>query len=376
MRRFWGIFGALMVAVCATLFVAPPANAASAGSVISTEALSRVELPAEAARGQRILYETRDQNGRPARSFGAVYYPRGKAPAGGWKVVSWAHGTSGITEKCAPSRSVGAQRDRLEPTIGAALKAGYVVVATDYIGLGGGSKAEYLGGRSEGHSVLDMVRAARRSDTAISKDWVSLGHSQGGHAALWGAWLARSYAPDLNLRGTVALAPASHIELMFTAFGPYIPANSALNGFGGLGLYGINGLDVARPDLRILDYLTPAGRALAQRVKSMCVFDLSPLFANRPLGSLFAKSLANPTVAAALRDYMAVPTSGWTTPVRIEQGRSDETVFYPVTAALAAEMKVGGAQVSLVPYPGANHMQVVPRSINDTLSTIGGYFRR
>ncbi|MFW0790236.1 lipase family protein [Gordonia sp. CPCC 205333] len=376
MQRFWGVLCALTVAACAMVAVTPSANAATAGSVIRVEALPRLELPAAAARGVRLLYETRDQNGRPARSYGAVYYPRGSAPAGGWKVVSWAHGTSGIAEDCAPSRSAGSERDLLEPTIGAALKAGYVVVATDYIGLGGGSRPEYLGGRSEGHSVLDMVRAARHNDARISKAWVSLGHSQGGHAALWGAWLSHNYAPELDLRGTVPLAPASHIELMFSAFGPYIPANSTLNGFGGLGLYAINGLDAARPELKILDYLSPTGRALAQRVKSMCVFDLNRLFAHRPLGSLFAKPLANPAVSAALRDYMAVPTTGWTVPVRIQQGTSDETVFFPVTAALVAELKVGGAGVSLVPYSGANHMQVVPRSIGDTLATIAGYFHR
>jgi acetyl esterase/lipase len=37
------------------------------------------------------------------------------------------------------------------------------------------------------------------------------GESQGGHAALWTAQLARSYAPDLDLVGAAASAPATYL---------------------------------------------------------------------------------------------------------------------------------------------------------------------
>lgn len=375
MHRISGIVCAVVGSLVVAFFLAPPAAAATPGTVVGTELLDPSRLPWGASSGERILYDTRDQNGRPARSYGAVYYPSGKAPAGGWKVVSWAHGTSGIAEKCAPSRAPGTDRDRLEPTIRAALAAGYVVVASDYIGLGGGDRAQYLGGRSEAHSVLDMIRAARRKDPRISKDWVSVGHSQGGHAALWAAWLARRYAPDLSLHGTVALAPASHTEVMFAGFGPQLPSLPALDGLGGLALYALTGLDTARGDLHVLNYLTPTGRRLARRVESLCVFDLAPIFASTPLRALFARPLADPAMIAALRDYMAIPTSGWTTPVRVEQGSADEVVLAPLTGALVAELAAGGARVSQVTYPGADHMQVVPRSIPDTLATIAKFFR-
>ena len=69
----------------------------------------------------------------------------------------------------------------------------------------------YLIGVSEGRSVLDMVRAARKLDPTIGKNVVLAGHSQGGHAALWANSLAKKYTPDLKLRGTLAFAPASHI---------------------------------------------------------------------------------------------------------------------------------------------------------------------
>ena len=70
----------------------------------------------------------------------------------------------------------------------------------------------YLVGASEGRSVLDMVRAARQVNKALSKRVIIAGHSQGGHAALWAASLAPSYTKELDVRGTVAYAPASHLS--------------------------------------------------------------------------------------------------------------------------------------------------------------------
>ena len=91
------------------------------------------------------------------------------------------------------------------------LKAGYAVVRTDYEGLGTPSTHPYLIGVSQGRSVLDMVRAARKLDRTLGKKVVIAGHSQGGHAALWAGSLAGKWTPELDVRGTLALAPASHL---------------------------------------------------------------------------------------------------------------------------------------------------------------------
>ncbi len=355
--------------------IAPAASAQPVGSVVSTQTLPKAQLPSAAAHGVRILYTTRSQSGRPAKSYGAVYYPAGKAPAGGWKIFSWAHGTSGISENCAPSRSAGSERDRLEPTINKALRAGYVVTSSDYIGLGGGDQAEYLGGRSEGQSVLDMLRAARANDRQISTDWVSSGHSQGGHAALWASWLAAGYLPNFRLHGTAVFAPASNIEMLFSLFGPGFPSNKQGNALGGMALYGVDGLNVARPELHVLDYLSPRGRELAQRVKTMCVFDTVPLFTNTPVGALFSRSLSEPKIAAAFKQYLAVPTAGYGSPVRINQGTSDMVVIAPMTLKLVADMRLAGTDVNLAAYPGADHMSVLGRSNDATIDTVRAYFR-
>ena len=129
--------------------------------------------------------------------------------------MSWAHGTTGIADVCAPSRNPkGPYTFYAAKQFGAWLKAGYAVANTDYEGLGTPGIHPYLVGRSEGRGVVDIVRAARQLDGRLSRRYVIAGHSQGGHAALFAAALAPHWAPDLRLRGVAAFAPASHLGLL------------------------------------------------------------------------------------------------------------------------------------------------------------------
>jgi len=132
-----------------------------------------------------------------------VMVPRGTPPAGGWPVVAWAHGTSGIGLTCAPSiMGIGGPQASF---YGSWLRRGYAVVATDYPGLGEPGAALYLNAKSEGMAVLDSVRAARRRFSALSGHVVLLGHDQGAQAVLAASALAKSYAPSLQIKGTIAL---------------------------------------------------------------------------------------------------------------------------------------------------------------------------
>nr|WP_232016829.1 lipase family protein [Gordonia insulae] len=380
LTRLGGSFASAMVIVtvisAGVVGVAAAAPPARAGSVLQQSALPAAQLPSGAGEGRRLLYVTRDQAGRPVTSTGALYLPPGRAPAGGWPVFSWAHGTSGISDKCSPSMSSGARRDELEPTIGTALRAGYAVTATDYPGLGSGGTAEYLGGRAAAYSVIDMIRASRAVDPSLSRRWVSSGHSQGGHSAIWAAHMAPRYAPELPLLGTVAFAPASNIERVVPLMAPGVPDLGRYNAFSGLILYILSGLDHARPDLNVTGYLTPSGRAWLERARGLCVFELSTALADVPPGTLVAKPFTDPRFTAALADYLAVPAGGYRTPIRIEHGVADTTVPFPLSLALVSQMRTAGTDVSLVPYPGVNHMQVVRAGSADAFRTVAGYFAR
>lgn len=165
----------------------------------------------------RILYRSTGLSGQAIEVSGAIFIPPGAAPPGGRNVIAWAHPTSGVVEACAPS---------LMPDVSGMiwgladmLRQGYVVVATDYPGLGvPGMIHPYLIGVSEGRAVLDSVRAARAMpDAGASNRFAVWGHSQGGHASLYTGELAASYAPDLKLVGVAAAAPATYLAELFDA---------------------------------------------------------------------------------------------------------------------------------------------------------------
>ena len=164
----------------------------------------------------RILYRSTDPSGRPIPVSGAIYIPNGAAPAGGRNIIAWAHPTSGVVPPCAPSLmpDVGGMMWNLPNMI----SQGYIVVATDYPGLGTDGIHPYLIGESEARSVLDSVRAARElPNTGASNRFAVWGHSQGGHAALYTGEVAARYAPDLKLVGVAAAAPATYLVELFDA---------------------------------------------------------------------------------------------------------------------------------------------------------------
>jgi len=186
----------------------------------------------------RVLYQstsgTKARLGEPIAVSGLVAFPAGRAPAGGWPVVSWAHGTVGSADKCAPSmdeyvgvkpgdeglgllRKINKAPHKL---LSALLNAGWAVAMSDYEGLGTRGNHPYLLGESEGRGVLDIVAAARHlavqtDRPSLSERYSIVGHSQGGQAALFAAHLAtRSedrYPTRGLLGGVVALAPASNL---------------------------------------------------------------------------------------------------------------------------------------------------------------------
>ena len=52
----------------------------------------------------RIMYRSIGALGGPVAETGMVFVPHGSPPAGGWPVVVWAHGTTGVGDDCAPSK--------------------------------------------------------------------------------------------------------------------------------------------------------------------------------------------------------------------------------------------------------------------------------
>jgi len=137
----------------------------------------------------RITYHSRTVGNADIAVTGLVVLPFGAPPPGGWPIITYGHSTTGIADVCAPSAHLG-----WAPTDvwNALLDRRMAIAATDYEGLGGPGRHPYLVGTSEAHSMIDAVRAARQlSRGRIGTRYMALGHSQGGHAAVFTAVNAR-----------------------------------------------------------------------------------------------------------------------------------------------------------------------------------------
>jgi|SRR5215211_311237 len=308
--------------------------------------------------GNRLmLYRSRGLGGNAVAVSGAVTLPKGKAPRGGWPVVAYGHGTTGIADTCAPTLdSPTNPAHRLiayaNPLLRRWVKAGYAVVRTDYEGLGTPGPHPFLIGRSEGSSVLDAIRAARKVDKRIGRRVVLAGHSQGGHAVLWAASLAPRYTPELKVRGTLALAPASHLgEQAALLRGLTTPG-----GLSGSASMILRGIDLAEPGLTVTAGLSDRAAALYPQTLTEC---LPALASPQSFGGLAPSDLlrsdADISGVVAALNRQDPETLKIRTPVRIQQGTADATVFKLFTDPLAVEYRERGTKVVYKTYKGVDH---------------------
>ncbi len=166
----------------------------------------------------RFLYQSQTSSGSPVPVSACILWPYVARPfpnITGHPLVAWAHGTSGGTAECAPS-NIKTLWHHFQAPYALAL-AGYVVVATDYAGLGVGTDErgdpivhEYLTGPAQANDVAFSVRAARTAFSELAEEFVVIGSSLGGGGA-W-AFAQRMVAePMAGHLGTVALSPVTRL---------------------------------------------------------------------------------------------------------------------------------------------------------------------
>jgi acetyl esterase/lipase len=200
MRHFYAVILFVMSALSL------PAAAQQSRYLISAQPMTDAPPGIQA---WRVQYWTTNGNGQRFAVTGIVAAPMEAIPPRQRRVIAWTHGAWGVAEKCAPSLSP----DFFAYSAGLdAVRSGYVVVAPDYIGLASPTMHPFLVGPDTANAVLDAVRATREiPGAAAGSSFAVWGESQGGHAALWTAAAARSYAPDLTLVATAAAAPPTDL---------------------------------------------------------------------------------------------------------------------------------------------------------------------
>lgn len=342
-----------------------PVPSGQPGTLLRSQATQVYQLPA-GVRAVRIAYLSRSASNRPVVASAVVLIPFGKAPRGGWPVIAWAHGTSGVARNCAPSLMKNLYYGWMGlfeyPMMG------YAVVATDYAGLGTRSPHQYMSIAAQAHDVIYSIPAARAAVAALGRQWVAVGHSQGGSAVLKVAEL-ESRLRDPGFLGTVSLAPPSDLYVMWHK---YTNANPAVAGY--LDIIAL-GIQAADPAFDPREMLGKAARAkLAQIRQDACLEAASKLFGRAQPAAFLRPHWADlPAVvhfARINRPYLVAANR----PILLLQGTADHTIPPAVTHHAAVKLCELGDRLEYRTFPGMNHIQLVDASFRDQMKWISARF--
>ena len=354
------------------------------GQVIKQE---KIATSVKGAQAWKIAYISSDIAGRKTISTGLVVAPVGPAPAGGRPVMTWAHGTTGAAQNCGPSQVLdpvvplneyflvggNSWTDYGIPAVEEFIKEGYVLVATDYQGLGGGGRHQYSVAATNGMDTLNAARAAvSMKETGASKKTVVYGWSQGGGATIALAGMPEyikqtgTAADNLDIVGFVALAPQDISILAPAGKLDQAAADKYIQGLQKIFLDNVFnfthatmyywGTQAAFSNLMLSDLFTDEGVKVANDIYSnKCMHAASDTF-NFNYGSNYASLLKKaPTNTLAWAEAMlkgGVPVVKPVAPVQIYFGSKD-TAVPPMMHKLYQDQvcKLGG-NVGRMQLPG------------------------
>jgi alpha-beta hydrolase superfamily lysophospholipase len=332
-------------------FLLPPAGRpAEPGALLRQEAFVR-GVPA-GAQAWRMLYTTTRSDGTPAVAS-AIVVASTVSGSDRRPVIAWTHGTTGVIPGCAPSlledpfANVPALRELIDN--------GWVYVATDYVGLGTSGPHPYLIGEGEARSALDSIRALRQMEgLQVGDDTVVWGHSQGGHAALWTGIVAPRYAPDVNILGVAAVAPASDLPSLIDAI-QATPVGRIMSAFV------LRSYAAAYPDVEMDAYVAGWKRLLASDISSRCLTGREALFSVAEAvlagGSIFHRAPTSGPFGERLAEN--TPNGPLRQPVLIAQGLADDLVRPDVQARFVRGRCDAGEGLEYRTYAGRDHLSVV-----------------
>ncbi|MEM7338357.1 MAG: lipase family protein [Actinomycetota bacterium] len=316
------------------------------------------------AQAWQVSYVSTGVRDEPVEVTGLVIAPA--EPTAAMPLVTWAHGTTGTADVCAPSVSTEFLSAAAEPLV----EAGYAVALTDYEGLGSAGPHPYLVGTSEGRSVLDIARAAQQLDLDLAGPVAIAGLSQGGHAALWAGEIAPDYAPDLDVVGVVAAAPATGISSLMEAIGTPVQGFSVMTAYA---------YDYAYDDVDLADYFNAATiERLADVAESSCTGEVFAAF----LGSGF-DDMVNPDgwengePQGALPERLAANEPGLAdvaAPVLIVQGSADQIVPADLVESLHGRYCTMETNAEYRLYPGGGHGDTVISAMDEVTEWLDDRF--
>lgn len=335
------------------------------GAVLGSEPLPRDLWPSGAAEAVRVVYRSTGYDGEPRRVGGSVFLPAGEPPAHGWPVVSYAHGTTGLSAGCAPSRTGLSRLERAH--VDRWLTAGHAVAATDYEGLDALGPHPYFNGEAVADDVIDVVRAARRLDGRVGRTWHVVGFSQGGHAALFVGLLASRYAPELDFRGTVAMAPPVHLPMLVAAvtedgrrpvsvFLPFLLA----------------GLRTSHPGFDARPFLTAEGARLVDMAATATLVGMFRAIGGRTNDDVGTTDFGYRPGVDSILHACRVPVARMDRPLFVTAGTADEIVPVEVLERFVEDLGAAGNAVRYRRFAGASHVDVLGAGHDELLAWTAG----
>ena len=307
---------------------------------------------------------------------GAFFVPSGTPPENGWPVISFAHGTTGIGNDCGPSR----QPDLMgyAPLIQSFLADKYAVALTDYEGLGESGSHPYLEPRTVAFNTIDAVRAMRDISATVSARWMAVGYSQGGQAVWAANELNSYYGNDLQLQGSVALAPAANL----TGVADLVWSGSLTDDQRARFPMGIVGFARYNPDLDADSFLHGSADWYREQLSRCQPPDSQQSTGRQPekapvpwrtvVDRLREANDVKPDTAsdvATLRDALrrvALPQRPLDKPMLVINGEDDTQVLPDWVRSAVSRSCALGARIENLQIPNTGHLDLIPK-VADTM---------
>jgi pimeloyl-ACP methyl ester carboxylesterase len=335
-----------------------PLPSGKPGELIRSDLFEEYEVPLSVS-AVRILYHSRSAAGEDVAASGVVLIPyEKKPPPGGWPIIAWAHGATGVARSCAPSlmRNLGHG-----PFLSMYANLGYAVVATDYTGLGTSFRNAFLDGPSNATDVINSIAAARAAVPQLGARWIVMGEAEGSLAAVAVAEKENEIR-DPGYLGSIAISGLADAKELFE--------HSARGTSGAMLVSLAYGIKTVYPQFQVTDMLTEKALALYQHIEEKC-------WETGANAELSAAETVKPgwDESGVVRQYLvrnSLAQARAFGPMMVISSDDDRAIPSATTAQAITRMCKQGDQIQLQRYPNLD--RVIGDSVRDQIAWIEARF--
>ena len=353
----------------------------------------QIETSLDNAIAYKVLYNSSDVNGVATQSTGLVIAPR--EPGENRKVMSWAHGTTGMGDTSCPSAVADPARELTlyfdsgsttpidfgVPGLQKFIDEGWIVASSDHQGMGTPGVHQYMVNITNALDTVNIVRALQEMKLGAGHKFSIIGWSQGGGSAAAAAELDADALGGMELVGAVAMAPGvpsiaikvPETQAMLAGGGTPAPPDTHL-------CMTLGGMVAAYPEqLSLEDVFTPLGvKIFNENWNTASVHHLGDILArafrhNGPIMDVKKEKLGVwmecfVKASGALRK----PTS----PVLVLIDGQDPEGPCPLSWQLGYidAIKALGGDISSTTYPNDDHFSLPQASIDEARNWLNSKF--